>query len=227
MSKAPSRSLKAQYGKQLGLMLSLNLATFIAVARALPIRDFGLKGLWTAGDGVGWMLFAAVLTTVLNGLVSAPMKARIVFLRWRDALPGHRAFSLHGPRDTRVDMAKIEALLGGLPQGEGAENKVWYGLFKAHEADAAVMEAHKAFLFTRDYTALALLVLLVLAPICLIVARGSTPAWLYAGAMALQLLVVRLAAANYGVRFVGTVLARVTTEARAAPKPRRRKNKED
>ena len=225
MTKALRGSLKAQYGKQLGAILAANLALFVVVARAVPVLDLGLRGLWGSGEGVAWMAAAGVLTTVLNGLVSAPLKARIVFLRWREALPGHRAFSVLGPRDARIEMSKVESLLGGLPQDASAENKAWYGLFKAQEADAAVTEAHKSFLYTRDYTALALLALIMLGPACLILSRGSVPSWVYVGGLVLQVLLVRHAAATYGERFVCTVLACATTAPAATPKRPGRKKK--
>ena len=224
MKRSAPGSLKAQYGRQLGLALALNLASFFVVARALPIGELGPRGLWTAGGGVGWMAGAALLTTVLNGLLSASAKARIVFLRWRDALPGHRAFTEHGPRDPRVDMARVEALLRVVPQDPAAQNRAWYSLLKAYEGDAAVADAHKAFLFTRDYAALSLLALMILAPICLAVSRGSVPAWFFAGALVLQFVVVRRSAATYGIRFAGTVLARASVAKPIEPKRRGKAN---
>jgi hypothetical protein len=41
------------------------------------------------------------------------MKARLVFLRWRHALPGHRAFSKYAVRDPRIDVSSLEKLHGG------------------------------------------------------------------------------------------------------------------
>lgn len=220
-------SLKAQNSLGLNAILAANLVVFVLVVRAQPILELGLKGLWTAGEGAGWMAVAGVVMTILNGLVSAPMKARLVFLRWRDALPGHRAFSVHGPHDARVDMAKVEALLGGtLPQGAAAENTAWYALINAHKDEITVAEVHKHFLYARDYTALALLALVVLGPTCVLLARGSFPSWVYVAGLAAQLVLARQAAATYGVRFVGTVLARATTASPAAPKGGGRKKKQ-
>ena len=45
-------------------------------------------------------------------IYSAGMKARLVFLRWKNALPGHRAFSIYGLSDPRVDMDRIKKSLG-------------------------------------------------------------------------------------------------------------------
>ena len=82
---------------------------------------------------------------------------------------------------------------------------------------------HKHFLYARDYTALALLALLVLGPVGLVLARASLLSCGYVAGLALQLILARQAAATYGVRFVGTVLARATAASPPAPKPTGRK----
>src|SRR5712671_5918274 len=49
---------------------------------------------------------------IVNGLLSAETKARLVFLRMKDALPGHRAFSKYAASDPRVDISNLKKICG-------------------------------------------------------------------------------------------------------------------
>jgi len=63
-----------------------------------------------------------ILTGVLNAQLSAEMKSRIVFVLWRNPLPGCAAFSNHAKDDTRIDFAAIQRLYGPLPEDPRAQN---------------------------------------------------------------------------------------------------------
>jgi hypothetical protein len=98
----------------------------------------------------------------------------LVFLRWAQALPGHRAFSQHAPADPRVDLGPLKGYLGDkFPEGPDAENKVWYRVFKEVERASEVNHIHREFLFMRDYTGLSLLFFMGLGT----AARGSFRAY--------------------------------------------------
>src|SRR3954471_24451530 len=56
-----------------------------------------------------------ILIGVLNAQLSSQAKARLIFLRWDDPLPGAEAFSRYAQRDPRVDMAALEKAHGPLP----------------------------------------------------------------------------------------------------------------
>jgi len=88
------------------------------------------------------------LTGVLNAQLSAEAKARIVFLRWRDPLPGSEAFTKHALSDPRIDMAALKATLGPLPVAPREQNALWYKLYKTVGSEPAVSQVHRAFLFT-------------------------------------------------------------------------------
>ncbi len=202
-----SRSLKDQNRWQLWLTIALNAVVFYLVISSDTIATAGLK---EALQGLANLLpvgLALVVTSIANGLLSAHTKARLVFLRWTHALPGHRAFSECGTADPRVDLPRLQAAMGTLPAGPEAENRVWYRLFKEVEETPEVEHIHREFLFMRDYTAFAALFLLAFGAAALVWAPSWKAALLYLLALTLQFLFVRQAAATYGSRFVCTVLA--------------------
>jgi hypothetical protein len=90
---------------------------FYTVVQSGAIATAGWKGIFTATSNLLPIGFAFIVTSVTNGLLSANMKARLVFLRWMYALPGHRAFSKYALADPRIDLARLKKSLGNkLPE---------------------------------------------------------------------------------------------------------------
>ena len=149
----------------------------------------------------------AAFAAVVNGLIDSDMKARLVFWRWSHPLPGCFAFSRYLNRDSRIDAKALRKTLGRLPTKPEAQNALWYRLYKSVEREPSVVHAHRHYLLTRDYTAIAFLLLVTAAPLgaWLIGTWGTAAA--YAGMLAAQYLLARQAASHYGVRLVSTVLA--------------------
>lgn len=199
-------SLKGENRVALTGILLLNVGAFFAVANGgqlLTLSSLDPRNLTNAiPAGI-----VAVLTGVLSALLPSEMKARLVFLRWNHPLPGTRAFTELGPRDSRVDMEAIRRRYGPLPTEPPAQNALWYRLFNTVEDDSAVRESHKAFLFTRDYCALVVLLLVPLGPLALCT-LPSAVAWPYLGVLLMQALLAGQAARTHGTRLVTTVLAR-------------------
>ena len=203
-----SKSLKDQNRWQLWLTIALNAVVFYTVARSDAIATPGWKGLFTAATNLLPVGFAFIVTSVANGLLSANMKARLVFLRWTHALPGHRAFSKHAPADPRIDLDRLKKSLGNkLSEGPEAENKAWYRIFKEVEAAPEVQHIHREFLFMRDYAGFSALFLVGLGVAALVLVQSLKVALTYCLVLLLQFIVVRHVAATYGTRFVCTVLA--------------------
>ena len=150
------------------------------------------------------------------------MKATLVFLRWKHALPGHRAFSKYAPADPRIDIDRLKQLVGKLPDTPEAENNLWYHTFKDVESAPEVAHIHREFLFMRDYAGFAALFLFRLGITSIFVMPSWKTALIYFCALVLQFAVVRYVAATYGVRFVCTVLA-VKSVKPAAAAPRKPK----
>jgi hypothetical protein len=171
--------------------------------------------------------FALVIATVMNGLVSADVKARLVFLRWLHALPGHRAFTKYAVRDPRIDLSALEKLHGGpLPTGPAEQNRAWYRIYKAAENDQAVRQVHRDFLLLRDYTGLSAVFIVFYGAAGLYAIPSIKVGLTYLLALVLQYVLVRQAASNYGIPMVTTVLARRVAkeppDIRKAPRKRTR-----
>ncbi|HVE23097.1 MAG TPA: hypothetical protein VNC39_14090 [Acidocella sp.] len=215
-----SKSLKDQNRWQLWLTIALNACAFYTVVRSGAISVAGWKGLFTTAANLLPVGFAFIVTTVANGLLSADVKARLVFLRWTQALPGHRAFSKHAPADPRIDLDCLKKSLGNkLPEGPEAENKLWYRIFKEEEAAPEIQHIHREFLLMRDYAGFSALFLGGLGVASFVFVKSWEAVLTYCVALLLQFIIVRHVAATYGARFVCTVLA--VKSAKLAPsKPR-------
>jgi len=153
---------------------------------------------------------SVVLVGILNSQLTPTGKAKLVFLRLRNALPGHRAFTELGPADPRVDMEKLEARLGSLPSNPAEQNKVWYRLYRAVEDQPLVLAIHRDFLLYRDFAAAAMVMAVFFPVACFWFADHWQPVALYAVAMLCQAALVVRAAWDRGNRFVTTVLAKST-----------------
>lgn len=202
------KSLKEQTRWQLWLAVAFNGIFLYGVARANAIEIEGLQSALTSARTLVPVGLALVLMTVLNGLLSPAAKARIVFLRWRHALPGHRAFSLHAESDPRIDPEALLRLRGSqFPVDPVEQNRAWYRIYRGVAKDPAVVQVHRDFLLLRDYTGLSALLLLGCGVLGLFAIRSGGVRLIYLLILLLQYFVVRHAASNYGVRLVTTVLA--------------------
>lgn len=148
-----------------------------------------------------------VLVGVLNSQLSPDTKARIIFARYRNPLPGARAFTELGPADPRVDMAKLEQKLGPLPIEPVEQNRTWYGLYRSIRDEATVLGIHRDYLFYRDYGSAAVIMLFLLSAGALCFADHWQPIALYAVLLVIQAALAVRAARDRGRRFVTTVLA--------------------
>jgi hypothetical protein len=203
-----SQKLKDQNRWQLWLIIAANAVVFYG---ACQWETFELSGLKAALAGAANLLpvgLAVVVTTIANGLLSSPTKDRLVFLRWHYALPGHRAFSVHAKADPRIDFTRLQRACGNkIPTDPKDENSLWYRFYLEVQNVPAVLQVHRDFLLLRDYTGLAALFIIGLGITALFVVAPWKAFWIYLGILVLQLVVVRHAAATYGVRLVCTVLA--------------------
>jgi hypothetical protein len=147
------------------------------------------------------------LVGVANAQLTADAKARIVFFRWRDPLPGSEAFTRHAVADPRIDLSMLQRDNGPLPADPRQQNLLWYRLYQSVADHPAVLWVHREYLFTRDYACLSLLMLIGLGTTSLFQFPSKSTALGYISLLTVQYLLVRRAARNYGVQFVTTVLA--------------------
>jgi hypothetical protein len=148
-----------------------------------------------------------VIILLLTGLLSHEAKARLVYWKIANPLPGSAAFTKHGPKDSRIDMTALAKNVGGLPTDSSEQNAKWYKLYRLVQNDTAVTHAHRLYLMYRDMAAISLL-LVPLVPAGLWYA-GAPPAsrWIAGGLLALQYVVCAISARHSGTRFVCNVLA--------------------
>ena len=148
-----------------------------------------------------------VVVLLFTGLVSHNVKAKLVYWKLANPLPGSEAFTKHAPGDIRIDMSALAKNVGSLPTEPGEQNAKWYKLYRQVGDDPAVVEAHKLYLMYRDMAAMSLL-LVPLAPAALrYVAVPSGSLWATGVLFLVQYLVCAIAARNSGMRFVCNVLA--------------------
>src|SRR6266853_144666 len=160
-------------------------------------RADGLRAVSTDAQKLVPMGFALVIATVLNGLLSADVKARLVFLRWRHALPGHRAFSKYAVRDARIDLAALETPhCGLLPVDPVEQNRAWSRRYKTVENDQAVRQVHRDFLLLRDYTGLCAVFIAFYGAVGLYAISSVKTGLVYLFVLIAQYIVVGRAASN-------------------------------
>lgn len=182
----------------------------IYAAFQAPTADFGNKLLsvfreFQIKDSVV-IVISPILALVLTGIISPGNKARLVFLRWRHALPGHRVFSRLIKSDSRIDEEKLKQKIGELPTEPEAQNKLWYSLYKKCSEAVTVREAHRYFLLARDLATISFLFALAGPWSLLFFGHKATWALLYVGCMAGQYLLLSIVAQNHGNRFACNVI---------------------
>ncbi|PTQ76455.1 hypothetical protein C8R26_11748 [Nitrosomonas oligotropha] len=202
-----SKSLKEQNRWQIWLIVSANALVLLGVTRENAISLIGLNSAFDTHNLIP-VGTALTISIVLNGLLSADAKSKLVFLRWHNTLPGHRAFSKYAKHDPRIDLKELQKLHGSmLPEDPIEENRVWFRMYKDVENTPAVLQVHRDFLLLRDYTGLSILFLFFLGSIGFYAIESLDTAELYCGMLFIQYVIVRQAASNYGIRMVTTVLS--------------------
>jgi len=204
---SPGKSLKDKTRLPLVLVIVANVLVFYLVSQAPVMPIEGLTALLNHWVGLIPAGGAVVITSIITAQFDSVTKARLVFWRWTDPMPGNRAFSELALADHRIDVARLTRKLGTLPTTPREQNSQWYRLYVVRQNDPTVEHVHRDYIFTRDYTAISAMMLLIGAALGLwLIGRN----WFYVAYMiglALQYLVVRRAAKRYGERFVTTVLA--------------------
>jgi hypothetical protein len=204
-------SLKEKNRRLIWVIIAANALVLHTLIQENALRMEGLRALLSMAPSLLPVGLAGLAAVVLNGLLSADLKARMVwFWRRKDVLPGYRAFTYYAKRDPRVDVGNLKAAYGAaLPTKPAEQNRGWYKLYKTVEDTPAVLQVHRDFLLLRDYTGLAVLFLAFLGGAGLFAIPSKKVAAFYLLGLVIQYVLARQAAATYGVRLVTTVLARV------------------
>ena len=129
------------------------LVVFAAFSGSDVVRAIELRA-WTelVDPKLILSLTLPLATLILDGIVTSEFKAVLVYWKWKNPLPGHEAFTVHGKQDGRFDMKALEELHGPLPKDPAEQNQLWYKLSKLTADRPSVDEAHYAWLLARDLT---------------------------------------------------------------------------
>lgn len=212
-----AKSLKDQNQLSLWVILLANVLVLYAVVHGQDVLDLGMSALKDPKrlPAVGLGL---VLAAVVNRLLDRDTKARLVFFRWNEVLPSHRAFSFYLKNDGRIDRDRLLKHNGGrLPTAPLEQYKLWYRWYSLVADTPRVQQVHRDFLLFRDVTSMAALLFVVFAAIALYSCGLGKTFGYYIAFLAGQFVLARRAAATAGVEFVTTVLSDVA--ARDSLKP--------
>lgn len=152
------------------------------------------------------ILAAPLILFIINGLLSSNQKAILVFWRLKYPLPGSRAFSVHGLKDTRVDMVQIANAHNPLPSTPESQNALWYKLYKKNSSDIVVQKSHKDFLLARDLVAMCFLFIICTALPMFFLGKWPLNLFYFLFLVVEYFILIRVAQ-NHGRSFVCNVLA--------------------
>ena len=212
-----AKSLKEQNNIKIWLFIAVNSLLFYSVLVSGKIELNGIKEALVNAATLVPAAIAGALATAINALPSSQMKARLVYLRWTNPLPGHRAFTRYAPRDPRIDMDQLKQVLGTIPTDEDEQNRVWYRLYKPIADQPVINAVHLDFLLMRDYTALAAILILLMAPLAAYLIADKRVTGSFIILLGIELLFFGRAAANCGIRMVTNVLAIIAAAPPKAP----------
>ncbi len=207
-----ARSLKQKNQPQLITFVVANAIGLGLIAlgpsRLLDSIQELTKGNWTIlGKLIAIPAFLALVTGAVGWVMPRAGKEFLVFWKTRDCLPSSKAFTVVGPRDPRVDMQHLADKFGPLPGVSDRQTALWYRIYRAHGDEAAVEDAHGAYLRFREIATLSS-VLLVVGIVCAIYfnIRGKQ---IFFGVLLLvvEYLIAMIAARNASTRLVSNVLA--------------------
>ncbi|WP_434347275.1 hypothetical protein ACN6A1_03265 [Myxococcus virescens] len=200
------KQIKHSYRFKLAGVALANFALYYLVVSTDSLRVAGLSALFQNWKELVPGSVALVLTGALNSLLDSTTKARLVFWKWKNPLPGTEAFSKHAKDDPRINVATLKARFGPLPRGAYEQNSLWYKMYSAISSKPAVMDAHVDFLVHRDYACIGVLFLVAFGIPAFFFASLNVAGG-YLAMLLVQCLLAMQAARNSGVRLVTTVLA--------------------
>lgn len=202
--------LKGKNALYLWSFVAVNSAVFLSIIinKGLPQSLQPVMQIWSQVSAKNGIIAACIpiVVIVLNGVLGDTMKARLVFWRWQDPLPGCRAFSALLESDPRINVKVLSAKYGRFPKNPSAQNALWYKVYREHKLKTMVWLAHRVYLLTRDLTAMAASFVVLFSAGAALASVGWKTWTVYAAVLILQYVIVARAARNYGNSFVLDVL---------------------
>lgn len=201
------KSLKEQNKPNLILFIAWNVIVLLVVLSSpIYLNDGEEIARKILSEDSLFMIFSPLLLIVLNGILSSRLKVFMVFWRWKNGLPGHRAFSKYMHSDPRINKDGLKNRHGIFPADPASQNSLWYSFLNKHKENIIVRDSHKAYLLTRDMTAISSVFILGIVVILFSDAYNQLK-WLSCVYFVAQYLVIMTVARNYGKRFTCNVLA--------------------
>jgi hypothetical protein len=185
------------------------------------VLEVGLSDAKSAIDYVttaGLVVLAVALLVLLSDIIPQSLKNKIVFLRLRNELPGHRCDKLCFA-DPRLEKSELQTKWQHVFGGEicdSERNSLWYRhIYKPVMDEPQVQSAHLKFLLYRDVTASLFLVLIMLVAWSVSAVQlpylGTIHPWAI-GIEATFLLFALICAQTYGKRLVVNATAVRTSQ---------------
>jgi len=200
------KSLKEQNKPNLILFIAWNVIVLLVVLSSpIYLNDGEEIARKILSEDSLFMFFSPLLLIVLNGILSSRLKVFMVFWRWKNGLPGCRAFSRYIHSDPRINTDSLCNKHGELLSDPVKQNNLWYSFLDKHKENIIVKDSHKAYLLTRDMTAISSVFMLGIVVIILSGAEIQIKL-LSSIYYVMQYLILMLVARNYGKRFTCNVL---------------------
>lgn len=207
-----TQSLKDRYRLQLFAALAVNLAIYYALVMGISLTRLRVDTMVAHLSGLLPGGLAVALCGILNSQLTALQKARLVFLRWNDPLPGCRAFSHHVVRDPRIDMKAVQAKWSPLPNDAHAQNALWYRIYQQEQGAQAIDHLNKSWLFARDYACMSVLLLVALGTLGVFQMPDPQSWCVFMGIVFVQFLLARRSAVLHAERLITTVVAQAASK---------------
>lgn len=206
---AKDKNIKKLNRKYLVGFLVVNICVFIFLSNILTIEvnDFEsfMKKLLDPKNVFVFILY--VVSIILEGVLSSDLKAKLVFWKWHNPLPGCRAFSHIAKNDPRINIKELKIIFPkGFPKSSKEQNSAWYNLYRKYSSVTTVFESHRSFLLTRDLSALSLILIPVSFAGYYLLSVWIVPSLFHAFFLISVFIINNLASKNYGNRFTANVL---------------------
>jgi hypothetical protein len=129
-------SLKKENQKYLWMYIGVNIAVIACIVLYKTIKLYELEKIlktFILSPGTILFILSPLISLLINGILPANWKNIIVFWRFKNPLPGCRAFTILINKDARIDKKKLKKVIGKFPIEPKKQNKLWYKLFKKYE----------------------------------------------------------------------------------------------
>jgi hypothetical protein len=207
-----------------GLIRAAMIGHILAFAwiAAEPMRLFSMDGSvltarleTVATPGTAALGLIVVATLLLLGLINPVWRDRIMHWRWRNPLPGCRAFTSVGPISSNVCMRVLETEYGPLPSKGIEQNQLFYRIYREFREDVGVLDAHRRYLAVRDIGTITALLMVPLPWLAWWASGNIASAVAYSVALIMIYILCVTAARNYSWRMVQNVLALASSKTSA------------